>query len=119
MPRSLAEILPEEFVKKKQDDQNNVSKDKVEQEDIIEAEFLMKYGFEAYWALHPEKDRTKGINSREMARLLHAGRKIDAQALLSASQASFVGAASSRAKNPSHAFKVSTQRMVKQTEADA
>lgn len=116
--KSLDGIFPKEFVEDKKKKLIDLPENKVEQEDIIEAEFLMKYGFEAYWALHPEKDRNQGITGKEMTRLLIAGRKIDAALLLSASQASFIGSVSSKAKNPSHAFKVSTQRIIKKMEAD-
>lgn len=92
---------------------------RIEIEDIVEAEFLMKFGFEAYWALYPEKDRTKGISSKEMVRLLFASRKIDAQHLYSASQAAFIGAAAGQSgKKASSVFNSATRKILKQMEAD-
>lgn len=91
---------------------------KVEVEDIIEAEFLMKFGWEAYWDLHPEKDRTNGIDGNEMVRLITAGRKIDAQNMYKDSQASFIGSASAQSKKPSSTFTSLTRKILKNAEAD-
>ena len=90
----------------------------VEIEDIIEAEFLMKFGFEAYWAMYPHKDRSKGISGKEMSRILLASRKIDMQRLYDNAQASFIGAGSAQAKKPSNAFKSMTSKIIKNMKAD-
>lgn len=95
------------------------TKVKVEQEDIVEAEFLMKFGFEAYWALYPEKDRKNGIDGVEMARILTASRKIDNMYAYLGAQSSFIGSAASKGKSPSSLFKKLTAKLLKSTKADS
>lgn len=82
-------------------------------EDVLEVEFLMKFGFEAYWAIYPEKDRTRGIGIEEMMRLLIASRKQDAKNLYDASQASFIGTVSSNGKNPGTSFTRNTKGIIR------
>lgn len=91
---------------------------KVYSEDVIEAEFLMKFGFSAYWALYPEKDRSKGIDIKEMTRLLIASRKVDASNFYVDALASFIGAGSAQTKNPSHMFKKLTRNIIKSTKVE-
>lgn len=90
---------------------------KVPYEDVFEAEFLCKFGFEAYWAIHPEKDRSRGIGLAEMTRLMKASRAVDAKDLYSASQASFIGSVSAQTKKPSNTFKTATKGIIKQMKA--
>lgn len=78
----------------------------------------MKFGFEAYWALYPEKDRRKGISGYEMSRLLVASRKVDAQKLYEASVASYIGSGSAQSKKPSQAFKTMTGNINKNIKAE-
>lgn len=94
------------------------SKIKVAIEDVIEAEFLMKFGWEAYWSLYPEKDRTKGISGKEMTRLIVASRKVDAQNMYKDAQTAFIGAVSAQTKKPSSAFDKATRKLLKSTEAE-
>ena len=120
-PKSLDGILPKAFVEARKqeyepDDSN--SSIKVYDEDIFEAEFLMKFGFEAYWALHPEKDRSKGIKLPEMMRLLAASRKIDFKTLYDNAQATFIATASAQAKNPGQTFSKVTSKIIKGMKAD-
>lgn len=93
---------------------------KVFPEDILEAEFLMKFGFEGYWAIYPEKDRSEGIDLNEMVRLVMASRKVDAQNMLQDSLSAFIGAASAQqGKKAVSTFKTATRKLEKQTEADS
>lgn len=87
-------------------------------EDVLEAEFLMKFSFEAYWALYPEKDRSRGIGIDEMMRLLMASRKIDAQTTYNTTQSSFIGTVSSNSKNPSGTLTKLTKGMIKEMKAN-
>lgn len=91
---------------------------KIYAEDIIEVEFIMKFGWESYWDLDPSRDRTKGINSNEMLRLLLASRKIDAQEFYKDSQASFIGVVTGNAKKPSSAFTKATAKLERAGGAD-
>lgn len=91
---------------------------KVETEDIIEAEFLMKFGWEAYWDLHPDKKRSNGIDGNEMVRLLTAGRKVDAQDMYKDAQSMFIASASAQSRKPSSTFTSLTTKLVKHGEAD-
>lgn len=91
---------------------------KVPFEDVLEAEFLTKFGFEAYWAIWPEKDRSRGIGIDEMMRLLQASKKVDAHSVYNASQASFIGSVSAQAKKPSNAFKTATKGIIKEMKAE-
>ena len=91
---------------------------KVDVEDIIEAEFLMKFGFEAYWSIWPNKDRTKGIDSKEMMRIIAASRKVEMANMYRDSQASFIGAVAAQSKKPASIFKSLTAKIMKNTEAD-
>lgn len=119
--KSLDGILPKEFVearKKEYEPEQDDSALTVYQEDIFEAEFLMKFGFEGYWALHPEKDKSKGINLNEMMRLLAASRKVDYKSLYDNAQASFIAMASSQAKNPGQTFQKVTRTITKSMKAD-
>lgn len=87
-------------------------------EDIIEVEFLMNFGFEAYWALYPDKDRSLGISGDEMLRLVTAARKVEASRLYRSSQASFIGAAAAQSKKPSTTFRDITKSIIKESKAD-
>jgi len=118
MVKTLDNILPKEFVDKKKQELENGKRYIVEPEDIIEAEFLMKFGWSAYWDLHPEKNRTLGITGNEMTRLLMAGRKIDAQKMYRDAQTAFIGSASAQSKKPSQTFNSATRKIVKNAEPD-
>lgn len=86
---------------------------KVDVEDVLEAEFLMKFGFTSYWALYPEKDPSMGITANEMIRLINASRKVDAFNQYSQAQSSFIGAAAAQSKKPSSTFESATQSIKK------
>ena len=86
---------------------------KVDVEDVLEAEFLMKFGFTAYWALYPEKNPKDGITANEMLRLLNASRKVDSFNQYANAQSSFIGAASAQSKKPSSTFESATQSLKK------
>lgn len=116
MPESLDQILPSAFVERRKEELEKPSGYEPEIEDVIEAEFLMKFGFEAYWALHPEKDRAKGINGTEMSRIIAASRKVDFQQMYKDAQASFIGAVSAQSKSPGKAFSTASDRILKNSE---
>lgn len=114
--QSLLDNIPEADLKKIQ---SKTARVKVEVEDILEAEFLMKFGWEAYWSIYPEKDRSKGISSKEMMRLLAASRKIDASEMFRNAQSIFIGAASALSgKKANSVFTSATRKLLKDTEAD-
>ena len=120
-PKSLDGILPRAFVEARKQEYEPDETDNsysVFSEDVFEAEFLMKFGFEAYWALHPEKDRSKGIKLPEMMRLLAASRKIDFKTLYDNAQATFIATASAQAKNPGQTFSKVTSKIIKGMKAD-
>lgn len=89
---------------------------KTDPEDVLEAEFLIKFGFTAYWALHPEKDEKLGINLKEMIRLLIASRKIEAGEMYKDAQTAFIGAVSAQSKRPSNAFNKATKKLAREAE---
>lgn len=104
-----------EKVRKLKGESDSVS---IPYEDVLEVGFVLKFGFEAYWAIHPEKDRSRGIGIQEMMRLLMASRKLDAKATYDATQASFIGAISSNSKNPSNTLTKLTKGMIKEMKAN-
>lgn len=87
---------------------------KVDIEDLLLAEFGMKFGWEAYKDARDDK-----IKSNEMITLLTASRKIDALNLYNNAQAAFIGAGSAQSKKPSQTFDSMTKKIAKRTEADS
>lgn len=116
-PKSFKDITPEELAIVERL-KGKSQKTNVYTEDLIEVEFLMKFGFEAYWAIYPNKDRSKGITGREMTRLLVASRKLDIKNMYDAAQAAFIGAGSARSKKPSQTFKSMTKKLITLMKAD-
>lgn len=88
---------------------------KVDTEDLIEAEFLMKFGFEAYWAINPEYKKEDGIDISEMLRLLAASKKIDSKNIYYNSLSTYIGASTAMSKQ---GFKSAGDKLAKQAEAD-
>ena len=82
-------------------------------EDMLLAEFAMKFGWEAYKAVQADE-----IDAKEMMTLLVASRKIDAANQLRNAQAAFIGAGSAQSKKPSQTFKTMTSKLEKYSEAD-
>lgn len=83
-------------------------------EDVLEAEFLMFFGFEGYWALHTEKNREDGIDLTEMLRLVYAARKIGASELYRNAQASFIGGVAAQSgKRATIVFNKATEQIRK------
>lgn len=119
-PKSLDGILPKAFTEsRRQEYEPDESSGIVTyDEDILEVEFLMKFGFEAYWALHPEKDRSRGIKLPEMMRLLAASRKVDFKSLYDNAQATFIASAAAQSKNPGQTFSKVTSKIIKGMKAD-
>lgn len=112
----LDNVTPEDLAKIEAKTGNKI---KVDVEDIIEAEFLMKMGFEAYWAIWPNKDRTKGIDLNEMMRIIAASRKVDNTNMYINAQTSFIGAVAAQTKKPASIFKSLTAKILKKSEADS
>lgn len=92
---------------------------KVDVEDVLEAEFLMKFGFTAYWSLYPEKDPHEGITANEMIRLINASRKVDAFNQYAQAQTAFIGAAAAQSRKPSATFESATQSIKKNMRYEA
>jgi hypothetical protein len=91
---------------------------KVYEEDLLEAEFLLKFGWEAYWDIYPHKDRSKGINTKEMNRLVTAARKVSLSDVYFNAQSVLFGSLSAKSNNPGSTFKKITSRLVKSAEPD-
>jgi hypothetical protein len=86
---------------------------KVEIEDLLLAEFAMKFGWEAYKDARDDK-----ITANEMMTLLTASRKLDNLRQYRDSQAAFIGSAAAKAKQPSSTFTKITSKLAKEAEAD-
>lgn len=86
---------------------------KVEQEDLLLAEFAKEFGWQAYLDVKSDK-----VKSNEMIRLLAATRKLKMQEMYRNAQAAFIAHGAVNSKKPSQAFKSMTQNIVKNMEAD-
>ena len=86
---------------------------KVEIEDLLLAEFALKFGWQAY-----KEARDDMIKSNEMMTLLAASRKLDALRLYNDAQAAFIGAGSAQSKSPSKTFNSMTSKLERMAEAD-
>jgi len=86
---------------------------KIDQEDLLLAEFALMYGWNAY-----KEARDDLIQSKEMIKMIVAGRKLQSLNQFRLAQASFVATASSKSKKPSATFNSLTRKMVKNSEAD-
>jgi hypothetical protein len=73
----------------------------------------MLYGYEGIRAILNNE-----IDSDTAVWLLLAGRKMESLNQYKRTQAAFIGAAASKAKKPSSAFKKSTDKMLKNSKAD-
>lgn len=86
---------------------------KVEAEDLLLAEFALKFGWEAYRDAKEDK-----ISLEEILTLMAASQKIDYKNLYLAAQASYIGCGSSNSKSPSATFKKMTDGLIKEMKAD-
>lgn len=86
---------------------------KIEIEDLLEAEFALKFGWEAY--RDHEADR---ISTKRMMKLLVASRKLDSLQQYRNAQAVLVGAGSAKSENPSKTFAAMTSELLRSAEAD-
>lgn len=86
---------------------------RVEQEDLLLAEFALKFSWQAYLDVKSDK-----VTSNEMVRLLAASRKLEMQEMYRNAQAAFIASGAVNSKKPSQAFKSMTQNIVKNMEAD-
>lgn len=85
----------------------------IDEEQLLIAEFGKHYGFEGVRAILSNE-----IDSETVLWLLLAGRKVDHLSQFKAAQAAFIGAAASKAKKPSSAFKKATEKLLKLAKAD-
>jgi len=107
---ALNSISPEDLAKIQFAGSKSVT---VEIEDLLVAEFAMKFGWEAF------RDYDNNLVSPDkFMRLLVASRKLDSLAQYRRAQAAFIGAGSSQSKKPSQTFKTMTSSLMKDAEAD-
>lgn len=85
----------------------------VDEEQLLIAEFGTLYGYEGIRAILNNE-----IDSDTVIWLLLAGRKMEHMAQFKRSQAAFIGAAASKAKKPSQAFKKATEKLLKNAKAE-
>lgn len=82
-------------------------------EDLLLAEFALKFGWQAYQDVKADK-----VTTNEMTRLIAASRKLEMKQLYLSAQAAFIGAGAVQSKRPSQAFKSMTSKLLKEMEAD-
>lgn len=109
--QALLDNVPDEELAKIRQAQGN--KVLVEPEDLLLAEFGIKFGWEAYKEARDDK-----IKAKEMNRLIAASRKLDNLELYRNSMASYIGVGAVNSKSPSKSFKSMTSKLSKSTEAD-
>lgn len=108
----LLELSPEDLEKV---NRNRAKREavQIDEEQLFIAEFGMLYGYEGIRAILQNE-----IDSDTAVWLLLAGRKLEHLAQFRRTQAAFIGAAASKAKKPSSAFKKATEKMLKLAKAD-
>ncbi|NCU40953.1 hypothetical protein EOL73_04335 [Candidatus Saccharibacteria bacterium] len=114
MVKNLLDLASDEDKKKILEHNASESLVPVEPEDLLLAEFALKFGWEAYKAVKNDE-----IGSAEMKTLIAASRKIDLVDLYRHAQASLIGAGSANSKKPSSTFKSMTKNIIKGSQADA
>lgn len=107
---ALDNISPEDIQKIRQKTEKGI---KVEVEDLLEAEFAIKFGWEAYNDMKSDK-----ISSKTMMRLIIASRKLDDLATYNSARSAFIGVASANSKRPSQTFNKITKDLLKNVKAD-
>lgn len=86
---------------------------KVYEEDLLLAEFAIKFGWQAYLDVKGDK-----ITTNEMSRLIAASRRLEMKELYILSQASLIGSGSAQSKHPMQTFKSMTAKILRIMEAD-
>lgn len=89
------------------------SKIKVEIEDLILAEFAMKFGWQAYLDVKADK-----ISMKEMTTLLAASRKLDSWNTYRQAQAVLIGTTSAQSADPNTAFPANSRTLFENAKAD-
>ena len=107
---ALDNISPEDLAKIQK---VTAKKVRTEPEDLLLTEFALKFGWEAYKDVKSDK-----VSGNEMVNMIVASRKLEMKQLYMMAQASFIGAGSAQSKKPSQAFKMMTQKLLKEMEAD-
>lgn len=107
---SLDNISPEDLQKIRQVTEKGV---KVEIEDMIETEFALKFGWQAYKDMKADL-----ISTKTMMKMLVASRKLDDLATYNAAWAAFVGSGASQSKRPSKTFTQLTKTLVHNIRSD-
>lgn len=107
---SLDNISAEDLQKIRQVTEKGV---KIEIEDLIEAEFALKFGWEAYRDMKADL-----ISTKTMMKLLVASRKLDDLSTYNAAWAAFVGSGSMQSKRPGKTFTHLTQSLVNNIRSD-
>lgn len=91
---------------------------KVGTEDLLLAEFAIKFGWGAYKDVRRGYYETEDIEMIEFMKLIEASRKLESLQLYKQAQAVLVGAGSAQSKNPSSSFTKMTQKLLKDARAD-
>lgn len=107
---ALDNISPEDLQKIRQKTEKGI---KVEIEDLIEVEFALKFGWEAYKDMRDDR-----ISSKKMMTMLVASRKLDDLAAYNSARSAFIGAVSASSKRPSQTFNKITKDLLKNIRAD-
>lgn len=108
--------------------EKNTNKTPVYEEDLVYAEVLDRWGWNAYVAIRNDEpllvdalsgSKTKrALSSKELMTLLAASRKLDLLKQYMAAQASLIGAGSAQSKSPSKTFTSMTKKILDKVEAD-
>jgi len=106
----LDNISAEDLEKVRRITENNI---KVEIEDLLLAEFAIRFGWQAYRDVQADL-----VSSKEMMTLLAASRKLELAEIYRNAQAALIGAGSAQSKKPSQTFSSMTKKIIKGAEAD-
>lgn len=107
---ALNNISPEDLAKIQNVQNKSI---KIDQEDLLETEFALKFGWEAY-----REYKNDEIKTKEMMKLIIASRKIESLTQFRNAQAVLIGSGSAKSKSPSNTFKSLTAELLKSTEPD-
>jgi hypothetical protein len=107
---ALDNISPEDLQKIRKKTEKGV---KVEIEDLLEAEFALKFGWQAYKDMKDDL-----VSSKTMMKLIVASRKLESLAHYNDARSTFIGAASANSKRPSQTFTKITKDLLKNARAD-
>lgn len=108
---NLNNISPDDLAKIQSVSEKSI---KIEVEDLIEAEFALRFGWGAYTDYQNEL-----VSAEQMGKLLVSARKLDSLAQYRAAQAAFIGSGSAQSTKPSQTFAALTNPIRKDSEVDA